>query len=139
MLKSEKLPKMLKLLNKVDWILGFGVIAAGIYLEDWRVLASGFLGLAVAYYKPADRIKARLEAKLLRKTESKNASVTALVAEDTPPVEELSALESSTTPTKHASFKEEMQGGQILLGGSRHNVLKPSHLNMVVTKRSTWA
>ncbi len=59
--------KVLRFFNYFDWFVACGTLLVGLYLLNGWVIASGLLGLALAWYKPAERIKKRLEKTLLRK------------------------------------------------------------------------
>lgn len=60
--------KLLTYLNKLDWALSFVSFGLAYYFnQPWLYVASA-IGLFMAWYKPANRIKAKIDAKLIRKT-----------------------------------------------------------------------
>jgi len=124
--------KLLKILNKLDWVVGAGTVLVGLYLLNGWVVASGVLGLLVAWYKPAERIKKKLEAKFLRK-KTVASDVHKVQAEDefyaqmgvTEP-----ELSQPKAPVTAVSYSNSLSSGPVLISSSRHNQLKVDHLNL---------
>lgn len=134
--------KLLKIFNKLDWVMGIGALVVGLYLGNWWVVASGVLGLLAAWYKPAERIKKKLESKFLRK-KAVTSDVQKVQAEDEfyaqMGVAELEVM-SPPVPTA-VSYSNSLRSGPVLISTNRHNHLKPGHLNLATpqTGPRPWA
>lgn len=134
--------KLLKIFNKLDWVMGFGALVVGLYLGNWWVVASGVLGLLAAWYKPAERIKKKLESKFLRK-KAVTSDVQKVQAEDEfyaqMGVAELEVM-SPPVPTA-VSYSNSLRSGPVLISTNRHNQLKPGHLNLATSQTGPrpWA
>ncbi len=77
--------KFLKIFNKVVWLVAFGSLGAGLYLDNGWLLAGGVLGMGTAWYKPAERVKKVLEKKMLRKTPAPSDTHKVLAQDDFEP------------------------------------------------------
>lgn len=62
---------------RLDWISGFACLGWGAYLaatgatgESLLWIGGGLFGLAVAWYRPAQRLNARLNRRFVRRRES---------------------------------------------------------------------
>lgn len=137
--------KSLTALNRLDWLVAAGTLVAGIYLSSPWLIAAGFLGFATAWYKPAERIKRRLEKKFLRKK---------TVASDAKSVQAEDAFYANVLgtgvvePTLHAAdaapaslnFSATPTWGKLGLNQSPHSVLRYTHLNLATgAVPRTWA
>ena len=140
--------KLLKLLSTLDWVMGAGSIALGIYWNNYWLVAGGVLGLFAAYYKPAMLIKNLLEKKFLRKNTGSSDTQKALAEDEfyaqmlqdevSPVTASVSTPEGQAGPV---NYGRSWQAGVVLLSGSRHNVLSVATLNLVVAPgaKRTWA
>jgi len=63
----EKLSKLIKVLGYLDYAVSISVLGYGLYTGAWLYIAAGVFGLGVAYLKPAERLKTKLQAKFIRK------------------------------------------------------------------------
>lgn len=134
---------LIKYFSALDWFLSGVTVALGIYQQNPYVIAGGLLGLALAWYGPAARIKAKLEKKFLRKKE-KPSDTGAVLAEDafyaqvlqTAPV----AVKLVDTPSIPLNFSGNLAPGTLYLSANRHNAVQPRHLNLLdpLAKRA-WA
>ena len=142
--------KTLRIFNLLDWFVAIGTLLVGLVLLNGWVLAGGAFGLAMAWYKPAERIKKRLESKFLRKKSPRDDSA-AVLAEDafydqalkgTSRVEEASAPSPAATeaPAAVPDFRRGPRGySGVFLHPSRHNQLKQAHLNLArQPDKTTW-
>ena len=124
--------KTLKILNYVDWALGVGTLVAGLLWSNWLVVAAGVLGLVFAWYKPAERIKARLEKRLLRKKAAQDHTDLAL-AEDAFYEQVLGKPEEADTrdADERPDFSRTFTSyAGVYLRRSRHNRLTREGLNL---------
>jgi hypothetical protein len=64
----EKLSKLIKILGYLDYAVSVAVLAYGVYVQSWLYTAVGVFGLVVAYLQPAERVKALLLKKFVRKS-----------------------------------------------------------------------
>lgn len=120
----------------MDWLVGGLSILVGLYLQNWWVVAGGFMGLAAAYFKPALIIKEKLEKKFLRKKAKTDDSDVAQ-AEDVfyaqmlgQPLDETAVQETVTlSPRTYRDALPPYAG--IYLSGSRHNQVSVRHLALV--------
>ena len=137
------LNKTLKALNRLDWFLAGGTIAVGLYLQNWWVVGSGCIGLAAAWYRPAERIKARMEKKFLRK-KAATSDAKSVQAEDAFYAQVLGQEPAADLVAKAAptagDFSAALQSGQFSLNPSRHSVLRYQHFNLApAAEQRTWA
>lgn len=136
--------KLLKILNKLDWAVGGGTLLVGLYLLNGWIVASGVLGLLVAWYKPAERVKKKLEAKFLRK-KTVTSDVHKVQAEDEfyaqMGVTEPEPQSQPLPPANAVSYSNALSSGPVLISSSRHNQLKPDHLNLAASQATSrrWA
>lgn len=131
--------KTLKLLSAFDWILSAGTLAVGLYLQNWLIVGAGCLGLLVAWYGPAARLKAYLAKRFLRKTGAvKNDS--GAVAQDDAFYEQALATDAPTVAPAPTDYSRPMSGGRVFLHGSAFNQLKAPHLRLEHSEHSgNWA
>jgi len=54
-------------LRWLDVGLGAGCLAYGFYVHSYWWMAGGVIGLALAWYNPAERLKAHLRAKMIKR------------------------------------------------------------------------
>lgn len=118
---------LLRYLNKLDWILSGATVLAGLYLLDWLIVLAGVVGLVAAWYKPAERLKNRLQKRVLRKRGAPAGPTDQDLGEDlyhsTEP-----AVPASNEPAR--SFRDGYAPVQVRLSTSRHNLLKAEHFNL---------
>lgn len=121
--------KLIKYLSALDWFLGIGTILYGLIVGPLYIALFGALGLCVAWYKPAPRIKKYLESRVLAKAPSTKDTHAVLDAEKF----YAEMLEGSATaaalPAKK-NYSANVTFGPMFLGGSRHNILAPAHFNL---------
>lgn len=48
----------------IDWSLAIGTIAYGLYEQTWWIVAMGVLGLGMAWYNPASRVRGWIGSKM---------------------------------------------------------------------------
>lgn len=121
---------ILRYLNKLDWILSGGTLLVGLYLLDWLIILAGLVGLVAAWYKPAERLKNRMQARMLRKRGPPQGPTDQDLGEDLYHVAEPEQAEPSG-PAR--SFRDGYAPVQVRLSPSRHNVLKANHFNLAQT------
>ncbi len=128
--------KFLKIFNKLDWAMGGGTVVVGMYLQNWWLVAGGGVGLLAAWYKPAERIKRKLESKFLRKkTVTSDAQKVQAEDEFYAQMGVAEAPLSTAEPVSETvSYTRSMRSGPVHLSISRHNVLKPEHFNLETTQ-----
>ena len=63
----EKLSKIIKVLGYLDYAVSVSVLGYGTYTGSWLYIAAGIFGVGIAYLKPAERLKTKLQAKFIRK------------------------------------------------------------------------
>ena len=56
---------LIKKFSLLDWFVSLACLGYGIATQDWLWIGGGTLGLVIAYFKPAERFKTKLESKLL--------------------------------------------------------------------------
>lgn len=118
---------LLRYLNKLDWILSIATLLAGLYLLKWLFVLAGVVGLFAAWYKPAERLKSRLEKRMLRKRGAPAGPTDQDLGEDLYQSAEVAA----PTPSGPArSFRDGYAPVQVRLSTSRHNLLKAEHFNL---------
>jgi hypothetical protein len=139
------LPKTLKLLGYLDWVLGLGTIAWGLYFQSPLIAASGVLGLAVAYFKPAERIKARMEKRMLRK-KTKPHDTASVLAEEAFYAKALGRTDGpgieSVAPAAPVVVRGSLPPSVAFISANPHNMVKPSHLDLMrpaASAGSSWA
>lgn len=121
--------KTLKLLAAMDWVLSGGTLAVGLYLQNWFIVGAGCLGLLVAWYAPAARLKKYLAKRFLRKTPGvKNDS--GAVAKDDQFYEAALAPAAQPAAPAASSFSQPLRAGKVFLHSSPHNRLKGPHLQL---------
>ena len=121
----------------MDWLVGGLSIVVGLYLQNWWVVAGGFVGLAAAYFKPAMIIKAKLEKKFLRKKAKTDDSAVAR-AEDVFYAQMLGqqnlddAVAQEPVALSPRTYQDALPPyAGIYLSGSRHNQVSVRHLALV--------
>ena len=138
--------KVIKNLSKLDWILGGATLAYGVATMNLFIAAVGVMSLLIAWFKPAVRIKAALEKRFFaRKVEKSGVLATrSALAEDAFYAEHLGAAEvelppaaaespaAISAPAPLPSFLVTLPSGPYSLHSSRHNQLRPAHLNLFV-------
>ena len=133
--------KFIRFLGTLDWFVAIGTVIVGLYLKNWWIVASGVLGLAVAYYQPAMRVKGLLEKKFLRKMKPGELATTqvqhdeafyaqVLGAESV--AEPTVAVSAPRPPRTYASPSLPYRG--TFVGRRKHNMLKVEHFNMYTGK-----
>ena len=127
--------KLLNALSKLDWVLALGTLAYGAYHRDWLILSAGVLGVAVAWYRPADKVKVALEKYFLAKKRPKDDSAK-LLQEEAFYAEALQETQSDLAAISEpegppsapsADFRRALGGyASVRLNPSRHNQLSPA-------------
>lgn len=136
--------KALKALNRLDWFVAAGTVAVGLYLLNYWVIGSGLIGLAAAWYKPADRIKARLEKKFLRK-KTQPSDTAKTLQEDAFYAEMLgqagdAGAAAGAEPAKPADYRGNVPLGALHLSQNPYSVVRYQHFNLAAaTENRTWA
>lgn len=64
----EKFSRLIKIIGYVDYVASTAVLAYGIYTQSAFYVVAGLLGYVVAVLKPAERLKAALASKFVRKS-----------------------------------------------------------------------
>jgi hypothetical protein len=126
--------KLIRFLGIIDWLVAIGSIAVGLALRNWWIVASGTLGLGVAYYQPARIIKDKLEKYLVRKPKPGEVS-TALVQNDEAfyaqvlgEQQEAAASPQVVVPRTYGSPVSGYAG--TFIGRRKHNQLRVELLNL---------
>lgn len=134
--------KFIKALSALDWIVGTLTLVWGLYSGNSWFIAGGVLGLMTAYFKPAMRVQAALEKRFLRKKPNHGDS-SKVQAEDAFYANMLGNDTAAPAPAEPVAvnFSRALVAGPVLVSGSRHNLLKPGHLNLVQNDTPTrhWA
>lgn len=135
---TRLMEKILKVLKSVDWLLAIGTVVVGLVLAKPIVVAAGALGVAVAWYSPAERIKRRLEKKFLRKSPAApTVTLDEAIYEQTSTEE--GEPQSESNP-QSVSYSASLVTGGVYLHSSPHNLLKPQHLALQAgARREGWA
>ena len=68
---------LIKKFSLLDWFVSLACLGYGIATQDWLWIGGGTLGLVIAYFKPAERFKTKLESKLLA-SKKKTVAVVAM-------------------------------------------------------------
>jgi hypothetical protein len=124
-----------KALRSLDWTLAVGTLAVGAYLQEPLIAGAGALGLLVAWYNPAERVKGALQKRFIRKTAVRSDSGTVstddtFYAADAPePGDSAAGPETLLTPR---SYSDPMKAGQLYLNSSPHNALRVDYLRFSV-------
>lgn len=131
---------LLKFFNRVDWLMATACFIFGFYFsEPWLFLA-GAISTFTAWYKPAERIKAKIEKRFLRK-KTVHSDNNKLASEDefyksmgvTETGEDESAqAQAPVALTYSATY---LQSGPLRLHISRHNALSPTNLGTSTLKQ----
>lgn len=131
---------MMKLLNKVDWVGSGASLAWGIYAKDPWFIGGGLVGFVVAWYQPANKLAELLKKRMVRKKAVADDSATVL-KEDAFYAEMLGQQPDAEPPkaSKAPDFSGELRIASVSISGSRHNALKPSHLNLADSTGRTHA
>lgn len=136
--------KLIRLLGTLDWVVAVGTLLVGLYLKNGWIVASGLLGLGLAWYQPARRVKAVLEKKFLRKMkpgELATAQVQhdeafyaqVLGAEESPAIAAPGgAAQPEHPPRTYASAPRPYRSMHI--GRRKHNQLRAEYFNMFNAK-----
>lgn len=135
------MPTYLKRLSYFDWFLSVGTVLVGLYLWDPLVLAAGGLGMLMAWYGPAARVKAYLEKRFLRKT-PKHTDTGAVAAEDAfyDAERATQALPDAPVAGERPDFRRGLASGPLYLHSSPHNQLKVHYLRLSPGDRAShWA
>lgn len=120
--------KLFKFLFALDWWVAGGTLAYGAYAQDGWIIGAGMLGVGLAWYKPAQKIKALLEKKLLAKKKVKDESEV-LKAEEAFYAAALPATAPVQAPRTYKASS--LVYGLTYLSGNKHNQLKnPEHLQL---------
>lgn len=119
---------LLKFFNKVDWLLAIACFIFGIYTQNPWFLLAGSVSVVTAWYKPAERIKAALEKKLLRKKKP-GSDNHVIEAEDEfyarhEPATSADSLKSNASTLNYSNTA--IRPGPVFLHSSKHNMLKRS-------------
>lgn len=134
--------KTLKTLRYVDWTLGIGTVVAGVLLGNKLVLAAGLLGLLVAWFNPAQRLKHAIEKRIVRKGSGK-VDHTELAAHDDALYEApaLSEAQSTEAPANEKpDYSANPSIGKVFLHSSPHNQVKLTSLSFSYEgKPRDWA
>lgn len=134
--------KTLKTLRYVDWTLGIGTVIAGVLLGNKLVLVAGLLGLLVAWFNPAQRLKHAIEKRMVRKGSGK-VDHTALTTHDDA-LYEAPALSDAQSGEVLADEKPNYSAnpttGKVFLHSSPHNLVKLTSLSFSYEgKPRDWA
>lgn len=131
--------KLLRIFTAFDWVLGSGSLLLGLYLSNYWLVAGGVLGLLAAYYKPAQRIKTRLEKKLLAGRKRTTDDSGQVLAQDAFYAQVLgtgSSEDDAPSPAEAVSFVPRNYGGtvtsygDVFLSGSKHNMARANHIGV---------
>lgn len=122
----QTMEKTLKFLSAFDWALSSGTLVVGLYLQNWLIVGAGCLGLLVAWYGPAARLKAYLATRFLRKTVAVKNDSSAVAQDDTFYAQALPA----EAPVAAADYSRPLPAGRVFLHSSPFNRLKPPHLQL---------
>jgi len=128
--------KALKSLRPLDWTLAIGTLGVGAYLQDPLIASAGALGLLLAWYAPAERIRRTLERRLVRKT-AKSPSHTSDVSSDDAFYGDVAPVAVAVEPKK-PNFSNGLRAGQLYLHSSHHNLLRPEVLLHKAGDRSNY-
>ena len=124
--------KLISYLSALDWLVSGCTLALGLYQQNVLLIGVGVLGLLLAWFKPAARVKAYLEKRFLRK-KAVHSDTQAVLAEDAFYAQVLDdgALDPapavSDTP---ANFSANLPAGALRFSGHRHNLVQARHLNL---------
>lgn len=132
--------KLLKNISAIDWILSIGTILVGIYMQSSMLIAGGTLGLGIAWYNPAARLKAHLGKKFLRKTAARSDASS--VAKDDQFYAEpaLQAPAEPEAPPAVPDFSRGLTAGALYLHSSPHNQISVTYLQLAQGHRQDgWA
>ncbi len=137
---NTSMTKVLRFFNYFDWVVAVGTLVVGLVLMNGWVIASGLLGLALAWYKPAERIKKRMEKSFLRKpakvedsahTQGEDAFYANVLGTAQPAALEDAPSAAATAPATPVGFAFGPRGyGAVRLSVSKHNQLRPEHLEL---------
>ena len=148
--------KFLQYLSKLDWAVAFGTLGYGLFRLDALLIFLGAMGLCLAWYRPADRIKAKLERYFLAKRRPKDDSARLQEQEDfyTQALRDSSAEEplpgadeaanvGSDAPDTHTPKFSSFSGGfsgyaSVQLSRNRHNQLTSKALNIARSAPVDW-
>jgi hypothetical protein len=129
--------KFIRFLSTLDWFVAVGTTIVGLYLKNWWIVASGVLGLAIAYYQPAMRVKGLVEKKFLRKMKPGELATTQVQHDEAFYAQVLGAKQVAEAPIAdtpprpprtYASPALPYSG--TFVGRRKHNMLKAEHFNM---------
>lgn len=131
--------KLLSYLNKLDWLLSFGTLGAAYYFDQPLLYAAAAAGFLMAWYKPANRIKARIDAKLVRKAQA--PSDAAKMAADEAFYEEFGAHDD----TKETAFRKDQRFDRnpapakisFVFSTNKHNQVHWEHLDLTTASGKT--
>lgn len=136
--------KLIRLLGTLDWLVAIGTLLVGLYLKNGWVVASGVLGLGLAWYQPARRVKAVLEKKFLRKmkpgelataqVQHDEAFYSQVLGADESPVQAEPAGEAQTARPARTYASAPLPYRAMLIGRRKHNLLRVQHFNMFNAK-----
>lgn len=138
----------LKALKYVDWILAIATVAYGAYAQDPLIAGVGALGLAMAWYSPAERVKRAMEKRFLRKAAPAPSAAADVAAEDAmyqqvTEAADAAAPELDAAPAaaqKPSHFGGSLAAGQLYLHSSKHNLLRPVSFQFQAGQvKSPWA
>ena len=71
----KNLGKLINVFGYVDYLVAAAVVGYGIYAQSWLYVAVGLVSFLLAWLAPAQWLKARLEAKILKKQRHDAGSV----------------------------------------------------------------
>lgn len=120
--------KVLQFLNKLDWVLAAATVVAGIYLQNWWLVSGGLIGFIVAWYKPAEKLQAKVKQRILRK-KAANAPVDANLGEAIYQEMASSAVSPIEAPPPR-TYRDGYPPLNIRVSSSKHNRLRAEHFNL---------
>jgi len=136
--------KLIRLLGTLDWLVAIGTLLVGLYLKNGWVIASGLLGLGLAWYQPARRIKAVLEKKFLRKmkpgelataqVQHDEAFYAQVLGADESAAQAVPAGEALTAAPSRTYASAPLPYRGMYIGRRKHNLLRAEHFNMFNAK-----
>lgn len=137
--------KLIRYLGKLDWVVALGTLAWGLYTQSSWIIGAGVFSVFMAWYKPADRIKARLEKLIVRKKAKTTDDSGQTLSEDAFYAQMLGKAPTTAAPAQAPApaqtgpirfDKGFDRYGMAYLSGSIHNQVQRDHLNLSQTRLS---
>jgi len=129
---SKTMDKFLTYLNKLDWALAIASFGLAYYFDQPWLYAASAIGLFMAWYKPANRIKAKVDSKFVQKAAAPTDADK--LAADEAFYEEFSSAEDAYRKETRFNFTPALPKLPYVFSSNKHNQIRWQHLDLTANQ-----